>query len=167
SVLPQGSVWGNENAGGGYDVVLLGQAEGQKINVPGLEQRLAAADYSSVRRALGEVGFQTPMNLLATYAGSAEDLKPWLAGAEINRDGNLRLQYLAGMALNVSREATIYDQLLRFRRFPEGLFEIPEDRRPRLNSSLVLPSSTITVINTTSRTTSRFLTLAHPNGQAT
>jgi spermidine synthase len=138
-VFPRGTVWGNENAGGGYDVVLLGQAEGQKIDVPGLEQRLAAADYIGVRRALGEVGFHTPMNLLATYAGSAEHLKPWLSGAEMNRDGNLRLQYLAGMALNVSREATIYDQILRFRRYPEGLFDIPEDRRPRLKISLGLP----------------------------
>ena len=139
AVFPRGTIWGNENAGGGYDVVLLGQAEGQKIDVPGLEQRLGSADYIGVRRALGEVGFHTPMNLLATYAGSAEDLKPWLAGAEMNRDGNLRLQYLAGMALNVSREATIYDQILRFRRYPEGLFEIPEDRRPGLKVSLGLP----------------------------
>ena len=30
--------------------------------------------------------------LLSTYAGQASDLRSWLAGAEINRDGNLRLQ---------------------------------------------------------------------------
>jgi len=35
-------------------------------------------------------------------------LKSWLTGAEINLDGNLRLQYLAGLALNNSMEGAIY-----------------------------------------------------------
>ena len=55
-------------------------------------------------------------------------------GAQINRDGNLRLQYLAGLALNFSQENLIYDQLLSYRRFPEGLFAVSPARKPALRS---------------------------------
>ena len=35
----------------------------------------------------------------------------WLAGAEINRDRNLRLQYLAGLGLNEHSETDIYNHM--------------------------------------------------------
>ena len=41
---------------------------------------------------------------------------------EINRDGNLRLQYLAGLGLNLYESGPIYSEILRYRKFPEGLF---------------------------------------------
>ncbi len=61
-------------------------------------------------------------DLLSTYAGQAAELRPWLVGAEINRDGNLRLQYLAGLALNDARENSIYNEIGSYRRFPDNLF---------------------------------------------
>ena len=66
-------------------------------------------------------GVANSVALLGTYAGRALDLSPWLSGAEINRDGNLRLQYLAGLALNNTKEGEIYGGILRFRRFPDDL----------------------------------------------
>ena len=54
--------------------------------------------------------------------GRASDLQPWLEGAEINRDQNLRLQYLAGMSLNAVQGRTIHDQMLSCRKYPEDLF---------------------------------------------
>jgi spermidine synthase len=68
------------------------------------------------------VSFRSAEDLLATYGGQACDLAPWLEHAEINRDRNLRLQYLAGMALNLDNGRSIYDEMLRFRRFPDELF---------------------------------------------
>ena len=50
--------------------------------------------------------------MLATYAGQGSDLQPWLKGAEINRDRNLRLQYLAGMAVNENQGKKIFDDIL-------------------------------------------------------
>ncbi len=137
-VFPNGTIWGNENGGGGYDVVLLGQAGDARVDVDGLEKKLASADYANVAKSLSGVGFQSAMGLLTTYAGRAEDLKPWLKGADINRDGNLRLQYLAGLALNVSQETLIYDQILGYRKYPEGLFAVSDARRPALNAALSL-----------------------------
>ena len=68
------------------------------------------------------MGFRSAFSLLATYAGQASDLWPWLERAELNRDRNLRLQYLAGIGLNLSQSDTIYADMLRYRRFPKELF---------------------------------------------
>ena len=40
----------------------------------------------------------------------------------INRDRNLRLQYLAGMGLNLYESGAIYSKMLAYSRFPEKLF---------------------------------------------
>jgi len=120
--FPDGTVWGNESDGGGYDTVLLGQPEGVKIDLGNLVDRLNRQEYSWVKGSLSQAGFSSPTELLATYAGHARDLKPWLEDAEINRDWDLRLQYLAGMGLNFYRGGQIYSEMLKYRRFPEGLF---------------------------------------------
>ncbi|HLH19786.1 MAG TPA: fused MFS/spermidine synthase [Bryobacteraceae bacterium] len=125
--FPNGTVWGNEN-GGGYDTVVLGQVEPARIDVDALAARLARPDHARVIQSLSEVGFGSLSALLGTYAGQKSDLAPWLEGAEINRDGNLRLQYLAGMALNNSMEGTIYQQILSYRQFPRNLFAGSEER---------------------------------------
>ena len=135
-VFPNGSIWGNDNNGTGYDTVLLGQVEPPKINVDAIDELLARPDYAKVARSLGDVGFHSVTDLLATYAGQRQDLLPWLEGAEINRDGNLRLQYLAGMALNVSMEGTIYNQILSYRKYPDNMLTVSEPRRQSLMYAL-------------------------------
>ena len=135
-VFPNGTIWSNENSGGGYDVVLAGQAGDAPIDVDAMEQRFASPPYARVVKSLADVGFQSPLSLITTYAGRAQDLKPWLASAEINRDGNLRLQYLAGLALNYSQENLIYGEMMNYRRFPDGLFQVSETRRAALESAL-------------------------------
>jgi spermidine synthase len=137
-VFPQGTVWANENAGGGYDVVLLGQAEPASIDMDELERRMADAQYSKVAKSLAEVGLQSPMSMLGTYAGQAGGLRPWYRGAELNRDSNLRLQYLAGMGLNGGAETAIYSEILKYRRFPAGLFRGSEETLQALKVALAL-----------------------------
>jgi spermidine synthase len=121
-VFPEGSVWSNDYQGLGYDVVLLGQAQPGAIHVDQLMERLAAPEYARVRQSLDEVGFASAIDLLATFAGLAEDLRPWLADAAINRDRNLRLQYLAGLGASSYREGPIFSELSRYRRYPARLF---------------------------------------------
>lgn len=120
-VFPNGSIWANEIEGRGYDVFLLGQNGPTTMDADQLQARLDRPDYDAVSRSLRDVGFPTAVDLLSIYAGRDVDLKAWLAGAEINRDGNLRLQYLAGLALNNAREDYIYGQILGYRQFPRGL----------------------------------------------
>ena len=96
----------------------MGQTGPAKIQVDELQQRLDRPEYSGVAKSLRDVGFHSTIELLATYAGQAPDLIPWLKGIEINRDGNLRLQYLGGLAVNANLQELIYDEILRYRRFP-------------------------------------------------
>ncbi|MGH9480043.1 MAG: spermidine synthase, partial [Terriglobales bacterium] len=136
AVFPNGSVWANEINGGGYDVVLLGSNAPVHIDVDRLQARMTDPAYSAAMRSLRDVGFQSADDLLATYAGQHQDLLPWLQGAQINRDGNLRLQYLAGLALNLDDENIIYDQMLRYRRFPGNLITGSADEIGPLQAGL-------------------------------
>jgi spermidine synthase len=121
-VFPYGTIWANNKDGQGYDLLLLGQTEPTKINVDELQRRWDQPDYKAVAKSLDDVGFGGTVSLFKTYAGRASDLQPWLAQAEINRDRNLRLQYLAGMGLNVNQSKLIFDEIVSYRRFPEDLF---------------------------------------------
>jgi spermidine synthase len=121
AVFPNGTIWANVGDGSGYDIVLLGQAGPTRIDVDALQQRLDRPEYARVAESLREVGLESALGLLSTYAGEEADLKPWLKGAEINRDGNLRLQYLAGLSVNANRQAAIYSDMLRYRQFPLNL----------------------------------------------
>jgi spermidine synthase len=49
-------------------------------------------------------------------------MQPWLADAQINRDRNLRLQYLAGRGLNLYTADKIYAEMLPYARTPENVF---------------------------------------------
>ena len=73
-------------------------------------------------QSLADVGMNSAVDLFATYAGRASDLSEWLNDAAINRDRNLRMQYLAGFGLNLDDSAAIYAGMLAYRRFPEDLF---------------------------------------------
>ncbi len=123
AVFPNGTIWGNQGDGEGYDVVLLGQAAAAKINVDQLQGRLDRPEYARVVTSLREVGLDSAFKILETYAGQGPDLKSWLRDGEINRDGNLRLQYLAGLAVDSHNEGAIYDEILRYRRFPANVIE--------------------------------------------
>ena len=121
--FPNGTVWSNDENGKGYDVVLLGQTGETKINLDDVAARLDQPEYATVRDSLDYVGFKDVLELFATYAGSATDLAPWLKDAQINHDQNLRLQYLAGMGLNLYISERIYDDMLAYRKFPNSLFD--------------------------------------------
>ena len=122
-IFPNGVVFGNTHRGRGYDLVLLGQVEPLRIDMNAVDERLARPDFAPVARSLREIGFGSAVDLFSTYAGSASTLAPWLADAEINRDRNLRLQYLAGLGLNTHEQAAIYRQMLSYRRPPVDLFD--------------------------------------------
>ena len=89
-------MWSNYLNGDGYDLVLLGREDDSPINADRLQARLSNKEYSAVATSLAYVGFKSAMDLLTTYAGRASDLQPMLAGAQINKDMNMRLQILPG-----------------------------------------------------------------------
>ena len=135
-VFPDGSIWSNDDAGRGYDTVMLGHAGPSPINVDEMEARLQRPDYLAVSESLRDVQFHSAQELLATFAGQAENLKPWLKNAQINLDRDLRLQYLAGFGNNLYQEGEIYNEMVLFRKYPEGLFIGSDDRKDALRLAI-------------------------------
>jgi spermidine synthase len=121
-VFPNSVVWGNANNGQGYDLVLMGQVEPIRINVDDLQAKLDDPRFTQVAQSLREIGIFSAVDLLSNYAGTPVDLAPWLKDAVINRDRNLRLQYLAGMGLNLYQSGPIYAEMLNHARYPEQMF---------------------------------------------
>ena len=122
-VFPNGAVFANTQSGRGYGLVLVGMADNDRINVDRMIERFNHPRYSQVRESLAEVNLTSIPDLLSTFAGQPEDLAYWLDTAEINRDKNMRLQYLAGMGLNLYENAEIYNNMLREGiSYPEDLF---------------------------------------------
>jgi spermidine synthase len=121
SVFPNGTIWTNSVNGEGYDLVLLGRKDDNPIDVDRLQERLNRPDYARVADSLNEVGLHSAVEIIATYAGRASDLKPMTANAPINNDLNMRLQYMAGMGLNSMSFPQIYKEILSYRKFPDGL----------------------------------------------
>jgi spermidine synthase len=112
-VFPQGTIWANDFDGEGYDMVLMSEAADSMIDVNAVERR---AQHPQVAASMRGAGFQSASSLLGTFAGSAPDLRKWLTDAQINRDRNLRLHYLAGMGVNSRLASAIYHEILRHRR---------------------------------------------------
>jgi spermidine synthase len=143
-VFPNGILFSNDNSGAGYDAVLLGQAETARIDIGALQSRLDRNEYSAVRQSLLEAGFGTggqqssdiAVDLLATFAGSAADLKDWMRNAQINTDRNLRLQYLAGMWVNTYAGTEILQAILKHYRYPDAIFAGTEDQVQSLREAL-------------------------------
>jgi len=121
SVFPNGTIWSNFMNNDGYDLVLIGRSDDAPIDVDVMQERLDRPEYAAVLASIAEVGFHSAVELMATYAGRASDLQPYLAEAQINYDLNMRLQYLAGLGLNSMGYPKIYKQVLAYRKFPEGL----------------------------------------------
>ena len=121
--FPNGVVWGNTQQGAGYDLVLMGTVEPLTIDVDAIDARLKSPEYARVAHSLSQIGMFSATDLFSTYAGKRPDLDPWMSDAIINRDRNLRLQYLAGLGLNLYQSDRIYADMLRYtERFPEELF---------------------------------------------
>ena len=135
--FPNGVVFGNTNEGKGYDLVLLGQVQPTKIDVDAVQAKLQRPEYAPLQRSLREIGMNSAVDLFATYAGRRPDLEPWLRNAQINHDRNLRLQYLAGLGLNLYQADVIYAEMLRYvTKTPDDLFVASDATKQRLFAAI-------------------------------
>jgi spermidine synthase len=131
-VFPNGTVWANDIGSEGYDVVLLGWNGPATIDLENLQRRWTG----NVAASLAQVNFRTPTELLATYAGRATELKPWIGDAHVNGDMDLRLQYIAGMGLNFNNASLIKEEMGNYYKYPADMFTGSEEVREQMQSSL-------------------------------
>jgi spermidine synthase len=135
-VFPNGVIWGNTHQGRGYDTVLMGTVEAPHFNVDEWEARLNSPQYAAVKDSLREISIYSALDLFANYAGRASDLKAYTADAQINHDRDLRLQYLAGLGLNLYQSGPIYADILRHKKYPEGLFSGSPETLQKLRDAI-------------------------------
>jgi spermidine synthase len=137
--FPNGVVFGNTTNGEGYDTVLVGSVEPLHIDVDAVQAKLSSPEYARVAQSLREIGFNSAVELFSTFAGRASDLKPYLADAAVNRDRNLRLQYLAGLGLNLYQAGPIYSEMIKYRGEPGDLFVGSEETLSMLRAMIANP----------------------------
>jgi len=87
------------------------------IDVDALEGRLQSPSLLRSAQSLRQIGFDSAVALLSTYGGRGPELEPWLKDAEVNRDRQLALQFLAGFGMNVDQRAEIYRGILALRHY--------------------------------------------------
>jgi len=124
SVFPKGTVWSSHipmNAGN--DFVMIAKKGPFEIYVDAIQARIDS--NRRVRESLEEVDYSYIVTFMAAYTGRGPDLQWWLHGAEINRDRSLRLQYLAGRAIDEDQEIEIYRAVAKHRKFPRDLIIAP------------------------------------------
>lgn len=139
SVFPNGVVWGNTANERGYDTVLSGRVDDRPIGLDAVEARVAGPEYQQVRESLASVGFASVDDLFATFAGQGPDLRFWLAGAQLNLDRNLRLQYIAGVGFGTIEPEPVYEDMIRYRTWPKWLFTGSPQRLEALQKAIWCP----------------------------
>jgi spermidine synthase len=134
--FPHGLVFGNTFEGQAIDTVLVGQIDPPELYLDLIDEALRTPAFKPVSDSLSQIGFGGSTDLFGNYAGRARDLRPWLEGAQVNRDRNLRLQYLAGLGVNQHQGNSIYGDILHYRKFPDDLFIGSESTIWRLEQAL-------------------------------
>jgi spermidine synthase len=121
-VFPNTMVFGNTAAGSGYDGVLVGSVEPLKVDLTAMEAKLHSPAFAPVLQSLTEVNYGSVLALFGTFAAHSSQLINYVADAQLNRDRNLRLQYLAGMAVNHYDQSRIYGDLQTNGGWLDGVF---------------------------------------------
>ena len=102
--------------------MLLGQRDPKPIDVDRVDARLHDKANAAITNSLAQIGIHSAVDLFGNYAGHSADMQGWLKDASLNRDRNLRLQYLAGLGLNLYQSDAIYRNMIKESQYPEGLF---------------------------------------------
>jgi spermidine synthase len=139
--FPNATFWNPDLLEEGYDLVALGRLDNAPIVESDIERRITASP--DLQHLLGGVTLASAADLFATYAGRGRDLAPWLEGAAINRERQMPLQYLAGMAANLDSRYLIFQSMLQYRRYPADLFE--RAKRPNVLKGLSKFGSLVTL----------------------
>jgi len=138
SVFPNGSIWATTSTAWAMTSSCWGRTGRFSSTWTSSKRGLARPDHQAAAQSLTDVGFTSSFGLFSTYAGRGPDFRDWLKDAAINRDRNMRLQYLAGLGLNTAQSVRIYDEILRRRTYPEGTITGREDKLALLRQMIGL-----------------------------
>jgi spermidine synthase len=130
--FPGGSIWNSQDNLEGYDVTLLGHQEPIILSNNKVFEKVVA--NKGVAESLGEVFLYQPLDLFRLYSGRHKDVESWLSDAQLNLDRNLRLEYLAGAALDMQIASDIYANMITDIEYPEDFFQLTEPENSYLRN---------------------------------
>ncbi len=113
-VFPHAALYSGQGNLYGYDMIAVGSLDESR-----LDPALVAIEWNTspeIRNSLVDVGYIDPETFQGAFVAYGSELTDWLSTAEINRDSNLRLQYLAGLTQAAASEQGILDALIKHRR---------------------------------------------------
>lgn len=113
-VFPHASLYSGQGQNNGYDVIAVGMLDETRLD-PGL-LTMELFTTPEIRESLAYVGYGTPESFQDAFVAYGSELTDWLKDAEINRDSNLRLQYLAGLTQAPQSEQGILTTIRQHRR---------------------------------------------------
>jgi len=106
--FPMTTIWSGQTRGTGYDVIAIGSEEAS-AGPADITRRVLV--NPAVCQSLFEVEIDNATTLQHLFTAYGRDLRGWLSDAQINRDCNLRLQYLAGLSPNGRVEQSLIDAM--------------------------------------------------------
>lgn len=111
--FPNATLWDSDTTGAGYDLTVLATGDGSPLDWKRMKRTYNS--NPALRESFAHVDFLTIDELFRTCVASGPDLQAYLSDAELNLDRNLRLQYLAGLALDKYVQKDIFRALARQR----------------------------------------------------
>ena len=140
AAYPGGTVWANNEDGHGYDLVMLGQPGPTRIDVDSVGQRLEPIRQRAHRGVARAGGDHLTLRPVRQLRGAARRIsRRGSRTPSINRDRNLKLQYIAGLENNSYDNASIFEEFTQYRKFPEDLFVASEEWKNGLSGEAGLP----------------------------
>jgi spermidine synthase len=112
---------------------MIGQVAPLSVDAGDLTSQIQ--ENPALETSLAEVKIDGVLRLLAAYVGEKRNLAQWLEDAQINRERNLRLQYLAGLSLDLREHQEIYRTIVQYRSYPDHIFTAPEWMERRLKGA--------------------------------
>ena len=137
-VFPAATLWSSgADRRFGYDIIAVAQADETPIDLQAVQDRID--NNPELKAALKEVDLDSVEKLFNHYVGYGKDLETMLQNAEINRESNLKLEYMAGMASYMQEPDAILRLVLRALRYPTEVFVNDEKFRSTILQQLKLP----------------------------
>ena len=127
--FPHGTLWMTAT-----DAMLIGSPGPLVIDLDALTARLAAAP--AVRASLDEINVSDVPDLLRSFICTCASIKDDLAGAVVNRDANLYLQFSAGLGWYEWHQPRLVVQCARWRQSPERLLRGAPDHVEALHRTI-------------------------------
>ena len=133
--FPDGTVWNTMTGNRGYDVVLVGGRDPLHVDATAIQTRLDRSPI--IAASLRDVRISSAVDLLATYGASAPDMNAWLAGAPVNRDFSLKLEYVSGLSINAMEQDAIYQHMTAGKAYPAQMITAPSNIQEELRRRLM------------------------------